>query len=399
MKDDSFSMASEQFLGPIGRRLQFASGAVGIAGLVLCAVSMLWNRSGAVQSYLFAYLYWFSFTIGCLGMLLMNNVVGGRWGIVTRRFSEAGIKTLLPMIVLFIPILLGMKDLYSWTNGAVVQHDSILQHRAGYLNTPFFIIRTVIYFLVWVWLGYTLNRYSKKLEQTGEQTWIDRMTRVSAPGLLLFTFLGSFAFIDWIMSIDPHWYSTVYAANILVGQVLQGFALVIIGIVLVSRKIPMEEYVTPQLLLDLGNMTFAFIILWAYHSLSQLIIVWPGNLPAEITWYLDRTRGGWNYFAIAIALLLFTLPFLLLLSRTRKKNPSGILRIAIIIVIAKAIDLFWTVEPSFRPQGAAVYWSDLFAFVGIGGIWLFVYLANLRGRSILPLHDPRLAPKPQEATA
>jgi hypothetical protein len=222
-----------------------------------------------------------------------------------------------------------------------------------------------------------------------------RMRQFSAPGLLIFVLTATFAYIDWVLSADVQFYSTVYGAMILIGDVLQTLALTIVVLILASKTDRFGGRINAALLHDLGNMMFAFMIFWTYLSVSQLIIVWPADLPQEIQWYLVRVRGGWRVIASAIALVMFVIPFLALLSQARKRNPKRLIRVAIWILCARAVEMFWIVEPTYRSKGFAVYWTDFAAFIGVGGIWLYVYLGQLRRRPLLPLRDPRvMAPAP-----
>jgi hypothetical protein len=386
-------------LGPRAIRVEQISGVVGALGLLLCCAAFFYNREEFYQSYSFAFLYWGGFSIGGLGVLLMHHTVGGKWGVTIRRLLEAQMRTLPLIAVLIIPILFGLRFLYPWANHELVMQTPVLQHKAPYLNTPFFIGRAVLYFAVFLFWGFRVYRMADRQDETGDPTLRERMRAFSAPGILIFTILGTFAYIDWILSADVQFFSTVYGAMILIGDILQSIALSIIVLVLASRDDRFGGRVNAPVLHDLGNMMFAFVIFWAYLSASQLIIVWPANLPQEIGWYLDRVRGFWKYLAAATALSMFAIPFCLLLSQDRKRHPIRLMRVAIFILCARIVDMFWIVEPTHRTHGFALYWTDFAAFVGIGGIWIYVYLGQLRRRPLLPLRDPRVAEPMPEAVA
>jgi hypothetical protein len=385
-------------LGPAAARIERMAGVVGVVGLLLCAMAFFTNRAALFQSYLFAFLYWGGFSIGGLGVLLMHNVVGGRWGVTIRRLLDAKVRTLPFILILFLVLLPGLRDVYPWTQADLVAHSEVLRHKAAYLNVPFFVTRVVIYFAVWLFWGLRLTRLADEQDRTGEPALKDRMRAFSAPGLLIFVLTGTFAYIDWVLSTDAEFYSTVYGAIFLIGDVLQTFALSIVVLVWASKHDRFGGRVNAQLLHDLGNLMFAFAIFWTYLSASQLIIVWPANLPLEIGWYLVRVRGGWAVLAAALSLVMFLIPFLALLSQARKRDPARLVRISLWILAARAVDVYWFVEPTFRKNGFAFYWTDLAAFVGVGGIWVFLYLRELRRRPLLPLRDARLR-QPDEAVA
>lgn len=387
-------------LGPGALRIGRIAGVIGVLALLLSIAGFFEDRTVFFQSYLFGFTYWAGFAIGGLGVLLMHHTVGGRWGVTIRRLLEAQMRTLPVIGILLLPVLLlGLQQLYPWARPEELAKEAVLRHKQGYLNVPFFVGRTILYFVVWLFWGFRVNRMADKQDDTGDPTLRERMRAFSAPGVLVFTLTASFAYIDWILSADVQFFSTVYGAMILIGDVLQGIAMSIIVLVFASGKDGFQGRVNSKVLHDLGNMMFAFVIFWAYLSASQLIIVWPANLPQELQWYLVRVHGFWKYFAAATAISMFALPFCLLLSQERKRNPIRLVRVAIFILCARVIDMFWIVEPTYRRGGFAIYWTDFAAFIGIGGIWTYAYLRQLRRRPLLPLQDARIAPPVSEAAA
>jgi len=407
---DTGAAIPEFRLGPKAASVERISGVVGGLGLLLCVAGFFANRAQFFQSYLFAFIYWSGFTLGGLAVLLIHHVAGGRWGATARRFLEAQMRTLPLMFLFLIVLLVGMKDIYPWTHADLVAQNHFLSHKQGYLNVPFFLARIVVYFAVWLFWGLRLNKLSDEQDRTGDPGLRERMRAFSAPGLLIFTLTATFAMIDWVLSADTQYFSTVYGAMILIGDILQTFALTIIAIILTSRGDRFGGRINAPILHDLGKLMFAFVIFWAYLSASQLIITWPANLPQEAVWYLDRTNGFWKVLAAAVALSMFVIPFLALLSQGLKKNPRRLIWAAVWILVARLIDIFWIVEPPFRNASASsplatstgftVYWTDAAAFIGLGGIWLYVFLGQLRRRPLLPLRDPRvMAPRPEEVIA
>jgi hypothetical protein len=222
---------------------------------------------------------------------------------------------------------------------------------------------------------------------------------------VVFTLTATFAFVDWIMSLEPHWFSTIYGAMFLVGEVLEAFALVIALVVVLGRAQPFREYLTPQHYHDLGNMMFAFTVLWAYLSFSQFLIIWAGNLPTEIPWYLRRLNQGWGAVAVGLVVFHFCLPFVLLLQRRVKRTPDLLLAVCLLMIIVRMVDVYWVIEPSFYApdptagQPVQVHWTDFATMLAIGGLWLALFFWQIRSRTLLPVRDPRLVGAPRETVA
>jgi len=371
---------------------------LGVAGVLLVITGLLLDRQQALRSYLFAYLYWMGMGLGSMGILLMHHTVGGKWGMLIRRMCEAGCRTLPYMAILLIPVLLSMPTLYPWARPEAV-HNANIQAKAGYLNVPFFLARAVFYFVVWTFYAWRLSKWSAEQDQTGDENLISKMRGVSAPGLVVFTFVTTFAFIDWVMSLEPNWFSTIYGAMFLIGQMLESFAFVIALVIVLSDRPPLKEYVTTQHLHDLGNMMFAFMVLWAYLSFSQFLIIWAGNLPDEIPWYLRRLRGGWGWVALSLVIFHFATPFVLLLMRKVKRNAGRLIRVCALMIAIRLVDVYWVVKPAFYNQHLSIYWMDFIAPVAVGGLWLALFFWQLKSAPLVPLRDPRLIGAPRETVA
>jgi hypothetical protein len=371
---------------------------VDIAGLLLAIVALLLDLEQFLRSYLFAYLYWSGMAIGCLAILLLHHVVGGKWGMLIRRLCEAGARTLPFMALLLIPVLFGMRTLYVWSRPDAV-HDANIQSKAAYLNIPFFIGRAIVYFAIWLFYSHLLTKLSSEQDRTGDERLIGRMRAISAPGLVVFMLTATFAFIDWIMSLEPHWFSTIYGAMFIVGEVLEAFAFVIALLIVLSKLSPLTEYVTAQHIHDLGNMMFAFMVLWAYLSFSQFLIIWAGNLPQEIPWYLTRLHGGWGWVALTLVVFHFAIPFLLLLMRGIKRHAERLFRVCLLMIAVRLLDVYWITEPAFFGQNIRIHWMDLVTPLAVGGLWLAVFFWQLKSRPLLPLRDPRLQGAPRETVA
>jgi hypothetical protein len=361
-------------------------------GLVALAVSAIWlfkDASHFWQSYLFAYIFWSGLTLGCLGIFFLHNVVGGNWGVAIRRLVESGLKTLPLMFALAIPIFFALGILYKWTDASYRAEHFAVGHKAAYLNPTWFIARTVIYFAIWLFSGFRILKMANEHDRTGNRELFLKIKRRSAPALLVFVVTTTLAFIDWIMSLEPDWYSTIYGWMFTVGQVLLTFSFLVAVLVLLSKREPFASFLTRQHYHDIGNLMLAFTMLWAYMSFAQFLIIWAENLPDEIPWYVRRFSGGWGYIAWTIAIFHFFVPFYLLLLRFIKKHPSRLRTLALWIIVMRMLDVFWIVAPAFRQRGLEFYWSDLFALVGLGGVWLALFIFNLKSRPLLASHDPR----------
>ena len=360
------------------------------AGLVLCGVGVLLNPTQFFRSYLLAYLFWLGIPLGCLAILMLHHLVGGAWGAVIRRVLESGTRTLPLLVLLFVPLLFGLHDLYIWARPEVVTSDVLLQRKSLYLNIPFFLLRSVCYFAVWLAVSYLLDRWSLQQDRTGAAPFERRMRLLSGPGLVLYVLTATFASVDWVMSLEPHWFSTIYGILVIVGQLLATLAFTVMVITLLADTPPLSEVISSAHFHDLGNLLFAFVMIWAYMAISQFLIIWAGNLPEEITWYIHRTQGGWGWVALALILFDFTLPFLLLLSRRIKQQGRLLAWVAAAILVMHAVDLFWLVVPAFQPAGISIHWLDVVALVGVGGIWIATFAWQLKRRPLLPVHDPGL---------
>jgi hypothetical protein len=360
----------------------------GALGAVVSLGGAFVNFTQFMQSYLMAYMLCLGVTLGSLALGMVHQLSGGAWGVVIRRPIGAAARVLPVMTLLFVPIALGMSRLYPWTNADLVAHDEVLRHKQVYLNTPFFLARAALYFLVWNVLSYFLNAWSLEQDRNPDPRIARRMQKLSAGGLLAYGLTITFAAFDWLMSLEPHWFSTIYGVLIMGGQALSALASLIVALVWLSRRPPLDRIVVAAHFHDLGNLLLAFVMLWAYFSFSQYLIIWSGNLPAEITWYTHRLQTGWRWVGTALVLFHFAVPFVLLLSRAVKRDPQMLVKVAIAVLTVRLLDLFWLIAPEFHPAGIAVSWLDLLLPLTLGSIWLGCFVWQLRGRAILPVHDP-----------
>jgi len=362
---------------------------LGLVGLSLALIAALVEPERFWPSYLFAYLFWLGLSIGSAGIVMLHHVSGGRWGFAIRRLLEAGARTTVLMAVLFVPIFFGLHRLYEWTHADVVAADDVLRHKSRYLNVPFFSVRAVVYFVVWIALVHWLTKWSYEQDRAGDPRISDRLRTLSGPGLVLYGGTITFAAVDWVMSLEPHWYSTIYGIKFILGQALTAFAAAIVVAAWLSRTRPLSEVVTPEVFHDLGNLLLAFVMLWAYVAFSQFLIIWSGNLPEEIPWYLRRARGQWEVVAGLLIVFHFLIPFLLLLSRAVKRNVGTLALLAGMILLMRVVDLYWIIMPAFEAKGIGIHWSSAATFFGIGGLWLALWAREVKRHELVPVHDPR----------
>jgi hypothetical protein len=387
----------EDFLLPADHglhRLQRAAIAVAIVGVVASAFGAWRSPVQFYRSYLVAYLFWLGLALGSLAILMINHITGGAWGAVIRRLLESAARTMPLLALLFLPIALGVHELYEWARPEAVAHDPMLQHKSLYLNVPFFLGRAVLYFVAWSALAFYLARWS--LAQDGARddrpaNWLEQLSR---GGLLLLGLTATFASVDWMMSLEPHWFSTIYGFLFMGGAVLGALAFAISMAAAVADRPPLSEVITPSTMQDLGKLLFAFVMLWAYFSLSQFLIIWAADLPEEIPWYLRRLNGGWRLLILSIIAVQFVLPFVLLLSRRVKRSTTALAVVATVVLLARFADLYWLVVPAFDATAPRIHPLDITTLLGVGGLWLAVFVRQLEGRPLLPLGDPSLPETP-----
>jgi hypothetical protein len=378
-------------ISPSGmERLGGVARIVGVVSLVLCVAAGWSNPTQFFRSYLMAFVFWIGLPLGCSAILMLHYLVGGTWGFPLRRLLESGTKTFVLMALLVWPILFRLPLLYSWADPNKVRVDPLLQYKHLYLNVPFFVVRTVIYFAAWLLLAYFLTKWSHRQEESGDPTFTDRLQKLSGPGLVIFGLTVTYASVDWVMSLEASWFSTIYGMIFMVTEALAAMSLITLFIILISKEKQLADLVSAQVLNDYGNLLLTFTMLWAYLSFSQFLIIWAGNLQDEIPWYVSRAEGGWTWVALVLIVFHFAAPFLLLLSRFVKRRSQFLGWVAAGLFLGSIVDIYWLTVPAFERAGPEFHVTDWLALVGIGGLWLWQFAARMQGRPSLPLHDPRL---------
>jgi hypothetical protein len=384
-------------------RLEQRALVVGVIGLAGCIAGWIMNATGFYRAYLVAFLFVLGWSLGSLGLLMLQHLTGGHWGILIRRPLEAASRVLYVLPVLFLPLIFGMKTLYSTHNvdgevrvgwldapkGAAEGHLSDLQQ--WYLTVNGFRLRAVIYFGIWIFLMWLFNKMSRQQDANRDDRALRaRLKFWAGPGIILYIFGMTFAAIDWAMSLSPHWASTIYGFLFIAGQAISAMSLMIIVVIMCSNAEPFSHFIQKRHLHDLGKLLFAFNMLWAYFGFSQLLIIWAGNQPEEISFNKSRLYGGWGVVAVMVLVLHFFIPFFALLSRDLKRNQALLPKIAIWLIAMRCVDLYWLTRPEFTSHALPTLW-DLAAVLALGGIWLWFFAKQLKQQPLLPLGEPKLA--------
>jgi len=364
--------------------------AVGIAGALLCLVGLFVSPFQFYRSYLWAYLYIVGLSVGSLAWLMLQYITGGNWGMVIRRPCEAAARTLPLVALMFLPILIGIPNLYDWSHAAKVAADPDLQHKHLYLNVPFFLGRAALYLGGWTLIGWLFSKWGKQEDTEGHNAVHGKFAKLAPPGLIFWALSVTFMSIDWVMSVNPKWFSTMFGLLFMASQGLTSMAFLIALMVFLSKRKPMSDVLTARHLHDLGKFLLALVMVWAYFSFSQFLIIWAGNLPEEIPWYMTRLNGGWEYVALLLVFGHFALPFALLLSRDLKRNFKLLAGIAVFILCMRLVDLYWLVAPDFRKASFGLSWMDFTAPMGLIGLWLAFFLWQLEKRPLMPINNPNL---------
>jgi len=375
----------------------------GIVGVIGCAIGFVFEPGHAYRAWLTAFFLFLGIGLGSLALMMIQHLSGGAWGIF-RRIFEASSRTLPLLAMLFVPVLFGMHELYPWTHADLVAQDRILQQKAPYLNSTFFIVRAVFYFVSWCALSMVLNRLSLRQDR-GDASVNLPIQRISGAGLVIYALTITFAGIDWIMSLNPHWFSTLFGFLMMGGQGLAALSFTVVIAALLMPKEPTEGWLQPSHFHDLGKLMFAFVMLWAYFNFSQYLLTYAANLVEEVPYMIVRTTHGWEYLALFLVTFHFAVPWLLLLSRDRKRNARRLVLVALWLLAMRYADLFMMIAPEFAATGGNlhahtgegehvshffVHWLDLAAPLAIGGLWLWMFFSQLGRRPLFPVGDPYL---------
>ncbi|MDX9975573.1 MAG: hypothetical protein RBU21_21485 [FCB group bacterium] len=369
----------------------------GVAALLLVLGLLFSPVSHLFQGFFFGYIFWVSITIGCIPLAMIHYLFGGAWGASILRILETGMRTLPLMMLLFIPVLIGLPYTHIWANHDLLaqpEHAGVahfVELKTAYLNVPFFIVRTLVYFAIWSALSYFLRKWSAQLDVTRDPGITLNLKRLSGAGMVFFVVSITFAAFDWLMSITPEWFSGIYGAIIGIGMTLEAFAFTVLLMVVFSRRAPYSNIMSRKLFGDYGNLLLALVMIWTYVNLSQLIIIWSANLPEETPWYLHRVEGAWRVFPFILGIFHFFVPFLLLLSAEVRRSASALFKIAILLLVMRFLDLYWLIVPGFERHGFPVYWQDVVGFACVGGLWLAFFIRQLKSTALVAEGNPSLS--------
>lgn len=369
-------------------RVRRAALLTGAAALMLCAIGWIFSPQAFYRAYLFAWLFYLGITLGSMAWVMIHHLVGGGWGRAVQRIAESASLNLPLLLLLFIPILFGIHSIYPWADAQRVAHDAVLRHKAPYLNAGFWSLRIFIYFAIWMALSTFLAYGSGRYDDTRSAAIGLWMRRASAGGLVLYVLTMSLAGVDWIMSREPHYYSTIFGFILVVGHALSALLVLIIVLTLLIGREPLRSYVTLAHYNDLGNLLLTCVILWAYVAFAQYLISWTGNVQEEVKWYYLRSKGILGFMAAMMILLHFIVPFLLLLLKDVKRRPEFLAWLAAGLLPMRLIDLYWMVVPTGEPVTSVNrLWLNIAAPVGIGGVWVAAFIWHLARRPLLAVSE------------
>jgi hypothetical protein len=379
-------------LPPAFRRVQFASGMVGLICLSICLAAgffleYLEEFSIAILPSL---LYWLGLGIGSLYLLMIHTLLRGRWGFMSQRFLEAATLTIGVMALFLLPVFLQLDVLYLWARPELVKGDVLLMKKQAWLNPAGFTIRSILYVLIWIGMALLLRNWSRRQDETSDLTPTRKMRSLSGIGLVILTFSGTFAAIDWAMSVEPHWFSTMFPVLTLVNAILSAIALMILILSWFKDSEPFAGKVSALHFHQLGNMLMAFVLLWTYMAFAQFLIVWSANLPLEIEWYLHRISGSWVWVIAFLATFHFFLPFVLLLIRENKKRVDRLRWLALAVLVAQFVEQLWIFKPAYYQRGVFIHWLDVLMFIAMGGLWVAAFCFFIARAGLLPRNDTRL---------
>ncbi len=388
------ALGREQVSIPAGHpwnRIPAIGGAIAVLGIAGCAILGPGNPKQFFFSWLVSFLFFLTLALGGLFFVLIQYASQGSWGIVVRRIGETVFATIPVLAILFVPVLFGLHDLFSWTVPGAAAHDALLQWKAPFLNVKFFVARAAIYFACWSIIALGYYRASRGQDANADPAVSARLRKYAGPAIIVLALTSSFASIDWIVSLTPHWYSTMFGVYFFAGSFIGYIALVSVVVPAMRRAGLLETVITAEHLHDIGKFLFAFMCFWAYIAFSQFLLIWYGNLPEEAVWYRARITASWKAVSVLLMVGHFGVPFLYLIGRTVKRHASTLAFGGAWLLVMHFVDVYWQVMPTLHPEGVRISALDVAAFAAVGGCFVAAGGWLLRRHALVPLGDPRLA--------
>ena len=378
---------------------RYKSIALGIGGIaaLMWFVGFYMSPEQALRSWLLGYVFWAGITIGSIGIIMLQYLTGGAWGVVIRRIVEAASRTLPLVIVLFIPLAF-IQYYHYWTTWPAT--DYAIAHRGWFMTQESWILRSVIYFALLYVIVHLLNKWGAAQDASKDHDeaakWLGTATAFSGPTMVFYVLIVTFAVVDWVMMLDAHWFSTIWGLLFVAGWALSCFSFCVVVLMYMSDKAPMNAILGKRHFHDLGKLMLALTMVWAYFNFSQFLIIWSGNIPEETGWYLTRMKGGWMAVGTLLVLFHFAFPFLILLQQDFKRQYKRLAYLAVFILLMRIVDMFYLIAPNPRIDKAIekgafiVSWMDFVAPIAIGGLWLWYFIGQYMKRPVVPVMDPFL---------
>ena len=371
---------------------------LGVIGTLVCFALMLTgdSKQSMMQSYIFGYIFWVTITLGCFAMAVLYHLLRAKWVLPVLRLLEAGGGAVMLLVMgvlllpIIVPVLQGNPILYEWASASNRAKDLILHHKEIYLNPSFFGIRYAIYFASWIGIAYWFKRSTARQEKTGDVREAIKRNNASAPAFIWFVISVTFAFTDWVMSLDSHWYSTMYGLWTGVSMCVGGFAFVVMIFCWNASREPYKSVINENITRDLGNILFVLTMLWGYTSLSQYLILWSGNLPDTNFYYVERSKFAWNIVGFVAVAGQFFLPFVMLLTPRNKRIPANLANVALLMLAIHVVDIYQYVMPALRHTGPTPQPLDFLAFISVGLLWVGLCGWLVQKQELLPTFDNRL---------
>jgi len=364
---------------------------VGVVGLIASFIGYFLNYKQFFYSYLTSFTFFTSIALASLILVMIHHITKSSWGTVIRRIPESFIKNIWIWALFMLPIIFGMSSIYKWTSADYVIGDPIMEGKIPFLNSTFFIVRQVIYFAIWGYLGHKLHKVSVKMDETNDWGLTKLLQKISAPGILLFSLTLAFASFDWLMSLDAHWFSTMFGVYFFAMSFQALFPVIILLVFWMQKNNILENTVGKSHIYDLAAWFFGFTVFYAYIAFSQFLLIYYANIPEETLWYYHRLEGSWAVVTYALLFGRFLIPFVLLLNRDSKHNHKLLIFVSVLVLVMHITELHWIVMPIISYSGISVSWLDFTTLIGLGGIFMGLFFTTLKKHNLVPVNDPTLS--------